>query len=239
MLYEMEDELEKYVAPERSHESGGSDAEAEDGDTKDVIKRMGGPKPDAVRIKLKWLTFAKVFNIRRRIAHDSKQAFFSLVKGLEFMKQAACSPASVLMTLETYLIAHCLLNAFVIEGRALLTSNEGNQRYIVREMKEVIKAIRIQAQEVQEEEIRSLRLELHSYDQPEENKYLSKKAVEDRSKHRRDEQLLLPVIINMVQDIEDELKSLIGFTMSFESNQSSLNTRCVSDLDQSEDHPTR
>ena len=56
------------------------------------------------------------------------------------------------------------------------------------------------------EEFQTLRLERGSYDVIEDNKYLSIKALEERSKHKRQEQLLLPKIVSLIQDIETELK---------------------------------
>ena len=109
-----------------------------------MLTETGKQMPHIIRLKLKWLIFAKTFNVKKRLAYNAQHSNLCLIKGLEFLKLVTCNPKSTLMTLEVYMIANCLYNEFVIHIKELQQAYSANIGYLLIEIREIVKTLAVQ-----------------------------------------------------------------------------------------------
>ena len=110
----------------------------------------------AQRLKLRWLTFSKTFNVRKRLAYNADHAKLCLIKGLEFMKLSTTSSKAPLMTFEVFLIVQSLLSQLVLPMRDLGQVTVPNQKYLLREIKTIVRALQLGTESDLKEEMEQL-----------------------------------------------------------------------------------
>lgn len=194
LIFEMQNEQDLF--------NGHDDDDEIDEEEQNILTETGKHRPDTQRLKLKWLIFAKTFNVKKRLLYNAEHANLCFIKGLEFMKVATSDPKAPLLTFEVFLITNCLYGQFAFQLADLVQAYNANQRYLLREIRDIVKTIAIKLEQEQREELQALRLTDMAHDLEEENKFLSKAALQERSKHRRREMLLVPMIASMIQEIE-------------------------------------